>query len=131
MTINRRRGTAIVQTSQGILIASGKHKVFLLPGGKAESWESRKQATIRELKEETNLTATSCKFLFSYNEPKYTDQGDPMKIRNFHKVFLIKTIGNAKPNHHDVSYINYWTPETQINISKSTQLIINKFLSMS
>mgnify|MGYP001595728927 CR=1 FL=1 len=37
----RRRGTAIVETEKGILVAAGRGK-FLLPGGNAKRSESRR-----------------------------------------------------------------------------------------
>src|SRR3989344_4544949 len=70
MTIVRRRGTAIVDTPKGILVCSGRRKIFLLPGGGTErkSKESRRKAAMRELREETGLKAYSSKYLFTYNE---------------------------------------------------------------
>jgi len=128
MTITRRRGTAIVETPKGILVASGKRKLFLLPGGGAKKNESRKRAAIRELEEETSLQAYSWKYLFTYNEPKYNAEGKKRKIRNLHKVFLIKTRGTPKPSHHDVTHIDYWKPRSKIKLSKSTKIIIEKYL---
>ena len=126
--IIRRRGTAIVETPKGILVASGRKKVFLLPGGGAEKWESRRRATIRELKEETGLKAYYWKYLFTYNEPKYTLKGKKKKIRNLHKVFLIKAYGIPKPNYHDVRYISYYTSNSNIRISGMTKIILDKYL---
>ena len=40
----RRRGTAIVDTSEGILVVSRDNRTFFLPGGGAESGESRRDA---------------------------------------------------------------------------------------
>jgi 8-oxo-dGTP diphosphatase len=54
---HRRRGTAIVETKKGILVVSGHGKVFMLPGGAANHKESRLQAAIRELQEETGLVS--------------------------------------------------------------------------
>jgi len=128
--IVRRRGTAIVETSKGILVTASRNKLFLLPGGGAEKWESRRRATIRELKEETGLKAYSWKYLFTYNEPKYNyHNGERRKIRNLHKVFLIKAYGIPKPNYHDVSHIDYWKPNSNVNISRTTKAIIEKYLN--
>jgi len=129
MTITRRRGTAIVETSKGILVASGKRKLFLLPGGGAKKNESRKRAAIRELEEETSLHTYSWEYLFTYNEPKYNSEGEKRKIRNLHKVFLIKATGNPKPSHHDVAHIDYWIPGCRVNISRTTRAIIEKYLN--
>jgi len=128
--IVRRRGTAIVETSKGILVTASRNKLYLLPGGGAEKWESRRKATIRELKEETGMKAYSWKYLFTYHEPKYNyHNGKRRKIRNLHKVFLIKAEGAPKPNYHDVSHIDYWKPNSKVNISKTTKAIIDKYLS--
>jgi 8-oxo-dGTP diphosphatase len=121
--IVRRRGTAIVDTANGIIVASGRKRLFLLPGGGANKGESREKATIRELKEETGMKAISCKYLFEYNEPD-----DGRKIQNLHKVFLIKAIGEPKPNHHDVKHIAYWKPESDIKVSRTTKLIIDRYI---
>ena len=127
--IIRGRGTAIVETPKGILVTASKNKLFLLPGGGAEKHESRKRATIRELKEETGLKAYSCKYLFTHHEPKYNySNGKRRKIRNLHKVFLIKARGFPRPNYRDVSYINYWKPNSRIRISRTTRTIIEKYL---
>lgn len=128
MVIVRRRGTAIVETPKGILVTASRNKLFLLPGGGAEKWESRRKATIRELKEETGLKAYSCKYLFTWHEPKYSYDGKRRKIRNLHKVFLIKASGYPKPNCHDVSHIAYWNPKNNTNISRTTKAIIEKYL---
>jgi 8-oxo-dGTP pyrophosphatase MutT (NUDIX family) len=131
MVIVRRRGTAIVETPRGILVTSSRNKLFLLPGGGAEKWESRRRATIRELKEETHLKAYYCKYLFTYNEPKYNSKGEKKKIRNLHKVFLIKAEGIPRPNYHDVHHIDYWKPGSKVNISPTTIKIIDQYLKES
>lgn len=130
MVIIRRRGTAIVETPRGIIVTASRNKLFLLPGGGAEKWESRRRATIRELKEETGLKAYYCKYLFTHHEPKYNyDDGKRRKIRNLHKIFLIRAKGTPKPNYHDVSHIDYWKPGSKVHISRTTKLIIEKYLN--
>jgi 8-oxo-dGTP diphosphatase len=120
--IVRRRGTAIVDTKKGILIAS-HGKTWLLPGGGANKGEDREKATIRELKEETGLITKRSKYLFSYDEP------DDRHIRNLHKVFLIDATGTAKPNHHDVKKLAYWTTDSNIELSRTTKKIVDKYLN--
>ena len=93
--LKRRRGTAIVETNQGIIIVSGKGEEFyILPGGGAEPFESRRQAAIRELEEETGLKATSAIYLFDHIGSTY--QFKDKLTTNYHKIFLIKAEGNPR-----------------------------------
>ncbi|MBU4069438.1 MAG: NUDIX domain-containing protein [Nanoarchaeota archaeon] len=130
MTIVRRRGTAIVDTPKGILVASGRRKIFLLPGGGTErkTKESRRKSAMRELREETGLRAYDSKYLFTYNESKYYPDGRKRKIVNLHKVFLIKAKGHARPR-HEVKHIAYYR-DNNINLSYNTEKIIEKYLEM-
>ncbi len=121
--IVRRRGTAIVDTPKGILIAS-HHKTWLLPGGGANRGESRERAAIRELREETGLRATSCKYLFEYDEPD-----DGRRIRNLHKVFLIEAEGKPRPNHRDVHHLAFWKSGSDIVLSPTTKTIVERYLN--
>lgn len=121
--IVRRRGTAIVDTPQGILVVSGRHRLFILPGGGAKHGESREKATMRELEEETGLKATSSKYLFTHHDSR------DKKIRNLHKVFLIKVKGQAKPDGHEVKHIAYWKPNSDITISPTTKILMERYLN--
>lgn len=122
----RRRGTVIIDTTEGILVVSGKEKrFFLLPGGGAEYFESRKQAALRELQEETNLKASEVTYLFSHVGATYKFKGSFK--RNHHKVFLVKASGIPQPT-NEVKYIEYYQPGTQTRLSSSTQEIIEKYL---
>lgn len=127
--IIRRRGTAIVDTPKGILVASGRRKIFLLPGGGADKGETRKHTAMRELREETGLFSLRRKYLFTYVEPKYTTNGKRRKIVNKHKVFLIKTKGHARPR-DEVKHIDYWNPKSKIKLSYHTERIIEKYLKI-
>ncbi|MBI2151139.1 NUDIX domain-containing protein, partial [Candidatus Woesearchaeota archaeon] len=117
----RRRGTAIIETQKGILVTASWHKTFILPGGTTKRGESRKHATIRELREETTLQVCDIKYLFTWLESEST------RHRAEHKVFLVKATGTPKPDHHEVHYIDYWNPSSSIKLSWETKRIINKY----
>lgn len=124
----RRRGTAIVETSQGIiLVAVKKAEYFLLPGGGAEPYESRKQAAIRELSEETGLKADSVTYLFTHIGATY--QYKDKLVKNCHKVFLIKATGNPEPR-NEIKQIKYYNPGDQTKLSQNTTAILEKYLSV-
>lgn len=126
MVRKRRRGAAIVDTPKGILVVSGRKKLFILPGGGANKGESRKKAAIRELHEETGLHAISSHYLFKYVGLVHKSHGGG-HFQDYNKVFLIKTAGIARPR-HEVKHIAYWKLGSNIRISGTTQHIIQKYL---
>ena len=122
---NRKRGTALVDTEKGILVVSGRHKVFMLPGGGADRGESRRKAAMRELKEETGMNSIDAEFLFEHvGESHKSHQGG--MFQDHHKVFLIKANGTPKP-HHEVKYVEYYKEGSNIRITRQTAEIINKY----
>jgi 8-oxo-dGTP diphosphatase len=123
----RRKGVAILDTSKGILLVAGKSKKFSLPGGGAEKWESRKKATIRELYEETDLKTRKIKFLFKYIGNKWHNHKRNL-IRNHTKVFLVNAEGIPKPK-HEIRYIQFWKPKSNLRISNGAYTIIKKYLN--
>ena len=125
---SRRRGTAIVDTKQGILVTAGRKKVFLLPGGEAKQNESRTTAAIRELREETGLQAIHTKFLFRYAGGISKSYGHGY-FRDHHTVCLIEAKGTARPD-HEIKYVDYYRPGRKIHLSRTTKKIIDKYYAL-
>ncbi|MGD0904562.1 MAG: NUDIX domain-containing protein [Terracidiphilus sp.] len=121
----RRRGTAIVETHQGILVTAGRSKVFLLPGGGAEHHESRTQAAMRELREETGLRPLHAKFLFRHLGRVSKSHGNGY-FQDHHTVVLVYAVGTPKPS-HEIKYVDYYKPGSNIHISGVTREIIDKY----
>ncbi len=102
----RRRGTAVVGTTKGIIVTAGSRGVFILPGGEAGRNETRTAAAIRELREETGLVAHSVKFLFRHKgviRKSLSGSG----WQDYHTVVLVKAYGTPKPR-HEVMYIDFY-----------------------
>jgi len=123
--LSRRRGTAIVDTKQGILVTAGRNKVFLLPGGGANRNESRTQAAMRELREETGIKPLHAKFLFRYVGGVSRSHGYGY-FRDLHTVCLIEAVGTPRPS-HEIKYVDYYKPGRKIHLSRTTKKIIDKY----
>ncbi len=124
----RRKGVAIVESRKGVLVVAGRREVFALPGGGADKGESRKKATMRELREETGLWTKSMKYLFSYKGYQWHDNKG-RRIVNHAKVFLVKASGKSRPR-HEIKHISYWKPGSKTKVSKRTEKLIRKYLDM-
>jgi 8-oxo-dGTP pyrophosphatase MutT (NUDIX family) len=117
-SLKNRRGTAIVETDQGILLVETKNRMILLPGGGAKKRESRFEAAIRELREETGVLAFCALSLFEH-----------ISYSNAHRVVWIVASGKPQP-HDDAVALHYCTPDTLVNFksaSPATREILNLF----
>jgi len=123
----RRRGTAIVETEEGIIVTAGRGKVFILPGGGANRGETRTKAAMRELREETGLKPYHAKYLFRHIGKVHKSHGHGY-FQDHHTVCLVKATGVPRP-HHETKYVAYYKPGSNIHISGVTREIIEKYYS--
>lgn len=121
----RRRGTAIVETEEGILVTAGRSKVFLLPGGEANRGESRTKAAMRELREETGLKPYRAKYLFRHRGRVHKSYGHGY-FQDHHTVCLVKAKGVPRPR-HEVKYVAYYKPGSKVHLSGVTREIIERY----
>jgi len=108
---DQRRGSALVETEKGILLASSTGRYFRLPGGKPKKGESSIQAAIREFREETGLRAYDVRYLFTYSQSK---------------VFLIRAKGTPRPM-SEIHHLAYYPTGSDIRVSENTRRIIWRY----
>lgn len=126
MSNKRRKGVAIVDTKKGILVGAIKD-TFILPGGGAKLWESRKKAAIRELYEETGLKTKKIKYLFSDVGIKLKNHKGKL-VRNHSKCFLVESEGIPKPM-HEMKKIAFYKPGSKLKIGEGSKKIIDIYLN--
>lgn len=125
----RRRGTAIVETEKGILVTRDRGKFsFLLPGGEAHRGETRTEAAIRELQDETGLEPYDVEYLFRHVGKVHKSHGHGY-FQDHHTVCLIKAKGKPRPR-REVEHIAYYKPGSGVPISGVTREIIEKYYSL-
>jgi 8-oxo-dGTP diphosphatase len=133
----RRRGTVILETSQGILVVAGRHSSFMLPGGGANKGESRFVAALRELTEETNLRPYEANVVFNHLGPEQPTFSGKGKFQDHHTVCVVKATGAIRLR-DDAKRLAYVDPNTgrgfdpfnpgkEIRISHTTIEIIEKY----
>lgn len=127
MVHSRRRGTAIVETPQGVLVVSESGKRYSLPGGGARGKESREDAAIRELSEETGLKTVDSFYLFEFKGGIHKDYRGGF-FRDAHKVFRVKTVGDARPR-KEIKHLAYYNG-SNVDLSYGTKKILDKYNEM-
>jgi 8-oxo-dGTP pyrophosphatase MutT (NUDIX family) len=122
----RRGGSAIVEMKGGMLVVSTDKKNFMLPGGGARKFETRKKAAIRELYEETGLKTSEIKYLLHYTGGKGHNYKRNLVI-NDTKVFVIKSKGDPRPR-NEIKSIKFWKPNSKIALTAGSKNAIYFYL---
>ena len=116
----RRRGTAIIEYEKGVLVVTMNGRAYMTLGGEAKRNESRMQAAIREIKEETGLEPYFSMALFRYSGLKRKTH------QNLHTVYYVKATGTPKPK-QEITRIAYHTPGSSLILSTETREILTRF----
>jgi 8-oxo-dGTP diphosphatase len=119
--MKRQRATIIVEVDQRILLVENRGGLVLLPGGGINPEESRLQAAVRELAEETGLIAESMLFLFSHES-----------ATNCHNVFWAAASGAALAG-DDATALHFFEQDSPLlfgKMSRASRQIIDRFLAM-
>lgn len=124
----RRKGVAIVDRDEGILLVAGKSKKFMLPGGGADKGETREQAANRELCEEASMIALRSKPLFKVKGKVWTDFRGRLR-QNHTKVFFVLALGKPAPD-NEIKYIEFWKPGSDLDVSQGSMRIIEEYLKI-
>ncbi len=81
----RQRATVVLVRNGRVLLVSDETGMFLMPGGGIEPGEQPMAAAVRELHEETGLTARRAEYLFEW-----------ASFTNMHHVFLVEADGEVE-----------------------------------
>jgi 8-oxo-dGTP diphosphatase len=82
----KKRATVICRKGKRILLVSRRQSKWALPGGILKRGELLSDAALRELKEETQLSSKSARYLFDFKGKQ-----------KHHHVFYCDIPGRAKP----------------------------------
>lgn len=116
--MKRQRATVIVEIGRRILLVENRGGLVLLPGGGIKPEESPHQAAVRELGEETGLTADSMRFLFCHES-----------ATNCHQVYWATATGTPRAGDDAFALHFCAAADSHLNerMSVATRTIIERF----
>lgn len=111
-----RRATAIIELTDGVLVAARAGERFNLPGGNAQRGELRSQALIRELRDNTGLRVHSMLYLFDHLTP-----------HTIHKVYLVLCQGVPKPQAEVTRLGIIVSPDSELDLANESRSILRRY----
>ena len=112
----RNRATALVfREGRLLLVRERGAKHWSLPGGGVKKGEDPVAAAVRELDEETKLTALSATYLFHYESPS-----------QHHHVCCLQAEGQVRLLKEEIGDYRWWDGETEMAIIPSAVEIIEQ-----
>lgn len=114
--ILRDRATAVVIRDGRVLLVQGRSLgPYMMPGGEIEPNESPSDAAVRELQEETGLTASNAVHLMDWES-----------TTNRHRVFLVEAEGEVQVGVDEIGSFLWWDRQTELALFPHVNPILNK-----
>ncbi len=111
----RDRATLVVTRDDRVLLARDAGQAhFNMPGGGIEDGESPDEAAVRELREETGMTATSTEWLFVWESTAAR-----------HHVFRVEAEGDPKKG-GEVDELLWWDGERPLTTNPHVRVILER-----
>ena len=111
----RERATVVVVKEDGVLLARDIGSChFNMPGGGIERGESPEEAAVRELREETGLTATDTEFLFVW-ESSFAR----------HHAFRIEVSGEIRTG-AEIAELRWWDRKEELLMNQHVKAILGR-----
>ena len=111
--LRRRASVVVVRNGRVLLVSDGSGR-FLLPGGGIKPGEQPMAAAVRELHEETRLTATRAEYLFAWESST-----------NRHHVFLVEANGEVEIG-PEIREFHWWDRQQPVPTYPHVQAVLER-----